>query len=124
MENAAASAPATYASAPHDDVVRVLRDDDGALDPATDPRLASDEVIALYRAMVRLRALDETLALLQRQGVIASHAASFGEEAAILGAAAALRPQDWIFPAQREHGAALWRGLPLASYVSHVFGSP
>ena len=39
------------------DVVRVLRDD-GTLDPQNDPDLSNDEVLALYRAMVRARPSD------------------------------------------------------------------
>src|SRR5258706_7941344 len=122
MENVAAEAPHTTAHAPSDDVVRVLRDD-GTLAPHGGAEVAEDEAITLYRAMVRLRAVDETLARLQREGVIAAHDASLGEEAAVVGAAAAMRPQDWHFPAARTLGAALWRGMSLTSYVSHVFGA-
>jgi 2-oxoisovalerate dehydrogenase E1 component alpha subunit len=73
--------------------------------------------------MVRVRLLDERLVALQRQGRIGFHIGSQGEEAAILGSAAALREQDWIFPCYREFGAALWRGMPLAAYVNHMFGN-
>lgn len=104
------------------DVVRVLRDD-GSLDPATDPGLSLGEVVALYRAMVRVRMLDARLELLQRQGRIGFHIGSLGEEATILGSAAALRPSDWIFPCYREFGAALWRGMPLQRYVDNMFGN-
>jgi pyruvate dehydrogenase E1 component alpha subunit len=102
--------------------VRVLRDD-GSLDPAGDPKLDPAEVALIYRAMVRVRALDERLIALQRLGKIAFHVGSQGEEAAILGSAAALRENDWIFPCYREFGAALWRGMPLAAYVNHMFGN-
>jgi 2-oxoisovalerate dehydrogenase E1 component alpha subunit len=104
------------------DVVRALRDD-GSLDPAHDPHLDVGDVVAIYRAMVRVRLLDERLVALQRQGRIGFHIGSQGEEAAILGSAAALREGDWIFPCYREFGAALWRGMPLDSYVSHMFGT-
>ena len=67
-----------------DDVVRVLRDD-GSLDPAHDPKLEPDAIVAIYKAMVRVRLLDERLVALQRQGRIGFHIGSQGEEAAILG---------------------------------------
>jgi 2-oxoisovalerate dehydrogenase E1 component alpha subunit len=119
----AVPAPHPSASAPlDDDVIRVLRDD-GSLDPATDPKSDPAEVVAIYRAMVRVRALDERLIALQRLGRIAFHVGSQGEEGAILGSAAALRERDWIFPCYREFGAALWRGMPLAAYVNHMFGN-
>src|SRR5436305_14446227 len=114
------AAPAPQPStAPHqDDLLRVLRDD-GSLDPATDPKIDPAEIVAIYRAMVRVRLLDERLVALQRHGRIGFHIGSQGEEAAILGSAAALRAQDWIFPCYREFGAALWRGMPLDAYVHH-----
>ncbi len=104
------------------DVLRVLRED-GSLDPATDPGLAQEEVVGLYRAMMRVRALDERLVTLQRQGRIGFHIGSLGEEATILGSAYATRPADWIFPCYREFGAALWRGMPLQRYVDNMFGN-
>src|SRR5262249_24512067 len=105
-----------------DDVIKVLRDD-GSLDPAHDPKLSRDDVVSLYRAMVRVRILDERLVASQRQGRIGFHIGSLGEEAAILGSAFALRKQDWIFPCYREFGAALLRGMPLQRYVDNMFGN-
>jgi pyruvate dehydrogenase E1 component alpha subunit len=105
-----------------EDVIKVLRDD-GSLDPAHDPGLDAADVLALYRAMVRTRALDDRLVKLQRQGRIGFHIGSLGEEAAILGSAFAMRPVDWIFPCYREFGAALWRGMPLQRYIDNMFGN-
>jgi pyruvate dehydrogenase E1 component alpha subunit len=104
------------------DVVRALKDD-GTLDEQHDPRLTEQELLHLYRSMVMTRQLDERLILLQRQGRIAFHVGSLGEEAAIIGSAFALRPKDWIFPCYREFGAALMRGLPLQSLIDNVFGN-
>ena len=75
--------------------------------------------------MVRVRALDERLLALQRQGRVGFHIGSQGEEAAILGSAAALRDQDWIFPCytQRVRRRPVARGMPLAAYVNHMFGN-
>jgi 2-oxoisovalerate dehydrogenase E1 component alpha subunit len=115
-------APQNLGLGSEDDGVRALRDD-GGLDAAADPKLGADMVVALYRVMVHARLLDERLGLLQRQGRVSLHVGSQGEEAAILGSAAALRDKDWIFPSGREFGAALWRGMPLASYVNHMFGN-
>src|SRR5439155_1077494 len=46
-----------------------------------------------------------------------------GQEAAIIGAAAALGPADWLVPALREAGAGLYRGLPMRTYVAQIFGN-
>ncbi len=102
--------------------MQVIRDD-GSLDPALDPGLSIDRVVALYKAMVRARVIDERLLKLQRQGRLAFHVGAVGEEAAIIGSAAALRDCDWIVPCYREVGALLWRGYPLQKYVDHMFGN-
>ena len=104
------------------DAVRVMRDD-GTLDAAHDPHIEEDVVLRVYRHMVLVRTLDERLVTLQRQGRIGFHIGSYGEEAAVLGAAAAMRKQDWIFPCYREFGAALWRGMSLADYANNMFGN-
>lgn len=103
-------------------VVRVLRDD-GSLEPGTEAPLALDVTVQAYRWMVETRSLDERLTGLQRQGRIGFHVGSLGEEAAIVGAAMALRPQDWIFPCYREFGAALVRGFPLQTFIDNMFGN-
>ncbi len=81
------------------------------------------ELLALYRWMVLGRQLDERMITLQRQGRIGFYIGSIGEEATVFGSAAALAPQDWIFPSYREHGAALLRGLPLDTFMCGLFGN-
>jgi 2-oxoisovalerate dehydrogenase E1 component alpha subunit len=108
--------------APTDDVVRALRDD-GTIAPEHDPRLSKEDVVALYSHMVVTRLLDERLVQLQRQGRIGFHIGSVGEEAAVLGAAFAMRERDWIFPCYREFGAALLRGLDFQRFIDNMFGN-
>jgi len=97
--------------------------DDGTLAPEYDPGLSWDELRFVYRHMVETRLLDERLTALQRQGRVGFHVGCLGEEAAILGSAFAMRPQDWIFPCYREFGAALMRGLPFQSFIDNMFGN-
>lgn len=84
---------------------------------------AKDAAPALYRHMLRLRTVSARLVALQREGRIGYHASVIGEEAAVVAVALAAREQDWVFPGTREWGVALVRGMPLATYVHHVFGS-
>ncbi len=105
-----------------DEVVTVIGPD-GQVRPEADPKLPVEQVLDLYKAMVRTRIIDTQLERLQRQGRIGFHIGSLGEEACIIGSAAAMRPQDWIFPCYREFGALLWRGFPLQSYVDNMFGN-
>lgn len=97
--------------------------DAGSVDEANDPGLEKSELLGLYRWMVFNRMLDERMIKAQRQGRIGFYIGSIGEEAAILGSAYVLRPQDWVFPCYREHGAALMRGLPLDRFVANLFGT-
>ena len=90
---------------------------------AHDASLPDEQVLALYKHMVLARTLDERLVALQKDGKLGSHLSSIGEEAAILGAVAALREKDWVFHYGREVAGALFRGMPLAAYVSQMFGS-
>ncbi len=108
---------------PPEGPLRALRDD-GSVDPAHAGAASDELAVALYEQMVLARELDGRLIALQRDGRIASHASAAGEEAAIVGAAAAaLRDEDWVFLASREIAAALWRGMPLAACAHHVFGT-
>jgi len=104
------------------DMLRVIAND-GHADPATDPKLSKDEALALYRFMVLERTLDTRMLSLQRQGRIGFYGPSLGQEAAIVGAAFAMEPRDWIFPQYREPGAALVRGMPLSHLVAQFFGN-
>lgn len=113
--------PSPKPSAPAD-IVRALRDD-GSLEPKYDPGLTNDDVVALYRSMASTRFLDERLTALQRQGRIGFHVGSLGEEGAIIGAAFAMRKQDWLFPCYREFGAALLRGLDFQRFIDNMFGN-
>jgi len=103
-------------------VIRVMKDD-GTIDPTHDPGITDAELVSLYSFMVKVRLLDDRLVALQRQGRIGFHIGSIGEEAAIMGSTFAMRKNDWIFPCYREFGAALWRGLPLQTYMDNMFGN-
>ncbi len=121
-ERAAPSAARTSNDTEAADVVKVIRTD-GRLDRTTDPGIPHSDILRLYKAMVRVRALDERMTTLHRQGRIGFHVGSLGEEAAILGSAYAMREQDWLFPCHRELGAALLRGMPLQRYVDNMLGN-
>ncbi len=102
--------------------IRVMRED-GSTDPKHDPKIGDEKMVQLYELMVRTRIIDERLVVLQRQGRIGFHIGSLGEEATIIGSAAAARKQDWIFPCYREFGALLLRGMPLQNYIDNMFGN-
>lgn len=91
--------------------------------PGLEPRLSTAELRALMEWMIRLRVYDERLTLMHRQGRVAFTVASTGEEACMIGSACALQPEDWVFPAYREQGVALYRGYPLVEMLGQMIGT-
>lgn len=87
------------------------------------PSLDADRLRTLHLGMLRARVLDERMLNLQRQGRIGFYAEARGQEASVVGAVAALEARDYVVPAHREVGAALYRGLPLRAVVSQLFGN-
>jgi pyruvate dehydrogenase E1 component alpha subunit/2-oxoisovalerate dehydrogenase E1 component alpha subunit len=77
----------------------------------------------LFEGMLRNRVTDARMMALQRQGRIGFYGEAVGQEAAIVGSAAASEPNDWIVPALREAGAGLFRGLTTDSYIAQIFGN-
>jgi 2-oxoisovalerate dehydrogenase E1 component alpha subunit len=98
-------------------------DHEGKAHADRDPKLAAEDLRRLYRAMVLLRHLDERMLRLQRQGRLGFYMTSTGEEAAQLGSAMALSPDDWIFPSYREPGVAFWRGYTLEAFMCQLMGN-
>lgn len=98
---------------PSDPPIQIL-DDDGHLHhvdgyPIND--LTDEDFATLYRHMVVSRRIDKQAIALQRQGQLGVYASLLGQEAAQIGGAYALKPQDWVFPSYREMGAAIVRGV-------------
>ena len=100
-----------------------ILDDDGTAQKGKDPNLPREELLRLYRLMVTTRLLDERGLALQRQGRIGFYLQSTGQEASHLGAAAALRASDWLFPAYRQPGILLLRDVALEKIVCEWFGN-
>lgn len=102
--------------------LRTVIREDGSADPA-EVALSDEGALDLYRWMVLSRELDERMVQLQRQGRIAFYIGAIGEEATVLGTVSALALQDWLFPSYREHSAALFRGMPLVTFVCDLLGN-
>jgi pyruvate dehydrogenase E1 component alpha subunit len=76
----------------------------------------------MYKLMVLTRAYDNKILSLQRQGRTATFAPGFGEEAAQVGSASAMRPNDIFVPAFRQSGVYLTRGFPMDLYLLYWIG--
>ncbi len=78
---------------------------------------------ALYRWMVTARIFDERALALQRQGRLGTYAPLSGQEAAQVGSAYALNPEDWMFPSYREHVVQVMRGQRWLDVLTYWGGS-
>ncbi len=93
---------------------RIL-DPDGQL--VAESPLDVEDVARLYGYMVAARTYDRKCTALQRQGRLATYASFEGQEAAQVGTAAALRPDDWMVASYRD-AAAMWvHGYPWVNLV-------
>jgi pyruvate dehydrogenase E1 component alpha subunit/2-oxoisovalerate dehydrogenase E1 component alpha subunit len=102
---------------------RTLAEDGAVVDDQAVASLDAALCARLYRGMLTIRIMDARFMALQRQGRTGFYGEAVGQEAAVVGSAAALEPQDWLVPALREAGAGIYRGLSLDSYAAQIFGN-
>jgi 2-oxoisovalerate dehydrogenase E1 component len=100
-----------------------ILDPDGEVVGA-EPELGTKEFLDLYRLMVLSRHFDRRALALQRQGRLGTYAMLEGQEAAQVGSAYAIGPQDFIYPSYREHAVQLTRGMPAEVILSYWRGLP
>ncbi|HSO19075.1 MAG TPA: pyruvate dehydrogenase (acetyl-transferring) E1 component subunit alpha, partial [Desulfosarcina sp.] len=94
-----------------------ILDESGGVDADLEPSIEPEILARLYRTMLLGRRFDERLLQLQRQGRIGTFPPISGQEAAHVGAAAALRQEDWLVPSFREIAAEIWRGRTLENII-------
>ena len=85
--------------------------------------LGHDELLALYRQMMRIRRFEEKCAeLYQAEKIRGFLHLAIGEEAIAAAVMRILRPDDAIIATYREHGHALARGIPMRNIMAEMFG--
>jgi pyruvate dehydrogenase E1 component alpha subunit len=77
---------------------------------------------SLHRDMVVGRRFDAQATALTKQGRLAVYPSSRGQEACEVGAVAALRPQDWLFPTYRDSVAIVTRDVDPVEVLSLLRG--
>ena len=75
--------------------------------------VTGDQLASLYEDLVIVRRLDVEATALQRQGELALWPPLLGQEAAQVGSARTLRPDDFVFSSYRENAVAYCRGVEL-----------
>ncbi len=88
------------------------------------PPLATDtgELLKMYRFMTLARIFDAKAINLQRTGKLGTYASCLGHEAAHVGVAAAMQPDDVLAPVYREFGSQIWRGVKMSSILLYWGG--
>ncbi len=98
-------------------------ENDGRAAKGKDPNLSDEELRRIYEIMVMTRVMDDKGLVLQRRGGIGFYLQSTGQEASHIGSAYAMLDSDWFFPAYRQPGILLLRGVPLDDIVNEWFGN-
>ncbi len=96
---------------------------DGTASGAVEVGLSDEDLRELLRQMIRARRLDRECMALQRQGELTVYPPFEGQEAAQVGSAFALEPQDFVFPSFRELAAAIVRGVDAVEYLQYHRGT-
>src|SRR5215210_3651158 len=95
----------------------------GTASPEADVGLDPAQLRELLRVMIYARRLDRECIALQRQGELTVYPGFEGQEAAQVGSAFALGPDDFVFPTFRELAAALVRGVDPVRYLAYHRGT-
>lgn len=121
----AVASAASEGRLPNGDTPLRLLAPDGTLRECAELPLDVTDVLArgLYRDMVLGRRFDQEAYHLQRQGQLGLWLSCQGQEAAQVGSIRAMADDDHVFPAYREHAAALCRGLGPAELLSQWRGT-
>jgi pyruvate dehydrogenase E1 component alpha subunit len=82
-----------------------------------------DEYVGYLRIMMLIREFEDRTGEMYTRAKIGGYChLNSGEEATVVGAITALRDEDYIFSAYREHGHALARGIPARAIMAELFG--
>ena len=79
-------------------------------------------MVALYRALLLPRVIEEKMLALLRRGQLSKWFSGIGQEAVSVGLTAALRDDDWILPAHRNLGVFTGRGFDLEVLFRQLLG--
>ena len=73
----------------------------------------NDELITIYKALVKPRLIEEKMLILLRQGKITKWFSGWGQEGISVGCAYAMNQDEYILPMHRNLGIFTTRGIPL-----------
>ncbi len=107
--------------------IREVTEGAATLDPELAARaleqLGPDRVLTMYRDMLLVRRFEEVAGRQYQMGKIKGFCHLYiGQEAVAIGSLAALRDDDYVIAAYREHGHAIARGVDPDVVMAELFG--
>ncbi|EGV44921.1 dehydrogenase [Bizionia argentinensis JUB59] len=84
--------------------------------------LSSDELLNLYKRMLKPRLIEEKMLILLRQGKVSKWFSGIGQEAISVGVTMALNSEEYILPMHRNLGVFTTRDIPLYRLFSQWQG--
>jgi pyruvate dehydrogenase E1 component alpha subunit len=85
-------------------------------------KLSSEQLLEMYYWLKLIRAFDERLSTLVKQGKVRSGVyTGIGQEAIVVGTCYALRKEDFICPLHRDLGTFLMKGVTAREMMSQMF---
>ena len=88
-----------------------ILNENAVCDEKNKPKISDDVLREMYKYLILTRTFDDKALKLQRQGRLGTYAPMRGQEAGQIGSAFALAKDDWIFPAFRENGVYMIKGV-------------
>lgn len=74
---------------------------------------SDEELLTIYRALLKPRLIEEKMLVLLRQGKISKWFSGWGQEAISVGSTLAMEDEEFILPMHRNLGVFTTRGIPL-----------
>ncbi len=103
-------------------MVRVLDENNKAVGP-WNPRISTEQKLAMLRYMALVRAFDDRMYRAQRQGKTSFYMKSTGEEAVAVAATMALDRDDMCFPSYRQQGILITRDYPIVEMINQIYSN-
>ena len=94
-----------------------------AIDPDQARAIHAQALLSAYRAMVRIRMIEERIGELVEKGeIICPCHLYIGQEAVAVGVCAFLRQEDYVFSTHRSHGHYLAKGGSVSLMMAELYG--
>ena len=84
--------------------------------------LADEQLIDLYKAILKPRMIEEKMLILLRQGKISKWFSGIGQEAISVGVTSAMDQDEYILPMHRNLGVFTTKGIPLSRLFAQFQG--